>query len=206
MISFSEWFLEYISPKQEWLILGKGPSFSRYKDLDASVKRNFLSIGMNHVARETKLYITHIADLARVDEIPHLVDQTAYLLMPWHPHIEWSPTKLTLEEAVEENKILEEFERQNRLLWYNLSSWPEAHGESPTVEIKFFSAEAILQLLGECGVKIVRTLGIEGGSEYAEEFSDLTPPAMHLHGTYSHQIPVLKEISEKYGIDFSPIE
>jgi len=72
--------------------------------------------------------------------------------------------------------VLKEFERGGTLLWYNLSSWtkkPEI--ESPVVKVNHFSAEAAIRLLAMAGVRTIRTLGIDGGSGYAKEFSDLKP-------------------------------
>ena len=51
---------------------------------------------------------------------------------------------------------------------------PPPIGDSPEIGVRFFSSEAAMNILGEMGVKKVRTLGIDGGTDYSTEFSDLT--------------------------------
>ena len=58
----------------------------------------------------------------------------------------------------------------SRAGWSGTTPRPAAPvGDSPMIGVRYFSSEAAMDILGEMGVKVVRTLGIDGGTEYADE-------------------------------------
>ncbi len=210
MLEFIKWIKE--TPRHEhysdrivtlpWTILGKGPTFSqhtKYKDL----YHDTILMGLNHVCRERHMFITHIIDANVIDEVPDLEKQTAHLVMPYHPHFNFQPSGKTLEDLVREKPVLEQLDKEGRLLWYNLCTGKQ-HGSSPVVQVRYFSAEAAIRLLAIGGVKRIRTLGIDGGNKYASEFSDITP-FRGGHTTFDIQRQSIKETVDQFGLDFKPL-
>lgn len=154
-----------------WLILGKGPSYSRIQFLKLEEVYIF---GLNHVADLIKCNIAHAID---IDAVTPGFLKADNVLIPWHPHIGNLPSKQTLLELVESNEILEQLDKERKLLTYNCSTYKKSRiiPNSPKVKTRFFSAEAAFRLLAMSGVKFIFSAGIDGGSEYAEEFQHLKP-------------------------------
>ncbi len=183
MLSFFEWCKASRAIERPWLLLGKGPSFARRHAHDLS---GWLTLGLNHVCREMPVDVAHVIDLDVVDHCGAALTATAGgLVMPWFPHVpdtrrpDWAPRKAvrvstrTLEELAREHPILRQLAAEHRLFWYNLGTAPAAREGSPVVPVRHFSAVAALNLLGLAGVRVVRSLGIDGGDAYSPEFDDL---------------------------------
>lgn len=87
-----------------------------------------------------------------------------FLILPWVPHVKnVASAGKTLETWRDELPVLKELDAQGRLLFYNLITSDKCGDESPVVPVRYFSAEASLNILAMLGVKTVRTLGIDGG-------------------------------------------
>ena len=61
-----------------------------------------------------------------------------------------------------------------------------------------------MNILGEMGVKKVRTLGIDGGTQYAGEFKDL-PELQNSLPSFDAQFRELEDIVAKWGMDYDPL-
>jgi hypothetical protein len=181
--SFFDWFRTANGGGHPWLLLGKGPGFARRGAHDL---RPFRTFGLNHVCREMTVDVAHAIDLDVIDQCGEtLLDRAGVLVMPWHPHVpdtsrpQWVPRKAiavsphTLEELASEHPLLRRLAAEQRLLWYNLSTATTHRPDSPVVPVRHFSAVAALNLLGMAGARTVRSLGIDGGRSYSEEFADL---------------------------------
>src|SRR5260221_3436593 len=162
MRSFFEWFAESgIGADEPWLLLGKGPSFSRLRDHDVS---RFRLLSLNHVVREVPVTVAHVIDADVVDACGEAIESNARVLaMPWIPHVKNRPGEKTLEELAVAHPILKRLDGQGRLVWYNLSTARRQRGGSPVVRVRFFSAEAALNLLAGSGARRLRPPGIDGG-------------------------------------------
>lgn len=203
MIEFFHWFSARGLDLRPWLVLGKGPTFSDHEKTPLLDQR-YKTVGLNHVCRERPVFLSHVIDLEVLDEIPGILDRTLFLVMPYHPHVGYRATKIQLPVLVEQNRILSKFEAGRRLLWYNLSSWPEKPEiVSPVIRVHHFSAEAAIRLLATAGVMSIRTLGI-GGEGYAKEFSDLT---VHRGGNDSFRLQKadLDDVVRETKIDLQPL-
>ena len=201
MISFFDWFMTCVSARTPWVVMGKGPSFSRHKLLPPDAIGNNFTMGLNHVCRERNVFVTHAIDLQVIDEIENLENRTDFLVMPWHPHIDFRATGETLADIVDRHSVLAKFYGDRRLLWYNLSSWPkEPQYGSPVVKVHHFSAEAAIRMLAMCGVRTIRTLGIDGGDKYAEEFKDIRP-FRGGHSSFSIQQHDIDDVVSSYNLD-----
>lgn len=189
-----------------WLVLGKGPSFSKLSDYP---RQDFNLLSLNHCGRELPVDIAHVIDIEVIESCgPALLTNARYLLMPFQPHHKFRPGGKTLTDYLGENSILAEFEKTDRLLWYDLASASSAAGSFAPVPIRFFSSEAVLAILARLGVKVVRSLGIDGGGEYAGNFSDLVESDRLANGqpSFDQQFANFPALLKSSGLSFGPLD
>ncbi len=168
MLELREWIRTARFDDRPWLVLGKGPTFSRRSEFDLS---RYHLLSLNHVVRELPVDVAHVIDVDVVEDCADsLLENCRWLVMPRVPHIQQRPGHARLEEYCQALPVLRELDQQNRLVWYNAETAPPV-GDSPVIEVTYFSSEAALSLLGELGAKEVRSLGIDGGASYSATFS-----------------------------------
>lgn len=206
MQTFFEWFMEdKRNSEQPWLIFGKGPSFSRRKDFDLS---EFNTLSLNHAVREQSVRVAHMIDFDVAENCADVLSMKAeFVVMPWIPHVNNRPGRDTLADLVGVHEFLHALSKQGRLLWYNLSTSEQANLDSPTVSVKFFSAEAAINLLSMAGVRNIKSLGIDGGGSYSEEFSDLNGKTLLANGrsSFNRQFEQIARTIMKTGVSYSPL-
>src|ERR1043166_1978112 len=119
MRAFFEWFNDGNStPEMTWLILGKGPTFSKTLQFDLS---RFRTISLNHAVREQPVTVAHVIDADVLQDCGDAIEQNAAaLVMPWFPHVNNVAGKANLSEMLDRVPVLRRLNGQNRLLWYNL--------------------------------------------------------------------------------------
>jgi hypothetical protein len=201
MIELREWIRSTSFDAKPWLLLGKGPSFSRRSEFPLD---DYNLIGLNDVVTEQKVELAHIIDIDVVEKCADTIrDNSRFLLIPRRPHIEFRPAERRLEDYFAEIPVLRELDEQGRLVWYNAASSAPI-GDSPRIGVRFFSSEAAMNILGEMGVKKVRTLGIDGGTEYGTEFADLTA-LENTRPSFDAQFRELEDIVAKWNIDYDPL-
>jgi hypothetical protein len=207
MQSFFEWFgAKGIDQNQPWLILGKGPSFSKRKELDL---KPYHTMSLNHVVREQAVTVAHMIDYDVVDACGEaILTNTQYLVLPWFPHVNNRPGRRNLEELARTNTVLRKLNEQGRLLWYNHSRARERRGDSPVVRVRFFSAEAALNLLARAGVRKIRSLGVDGGAAYSQDFDDLKDKTLLVNDrkSFDDQFEEIAKIIMTTGIDYAPLD
>jgi hypothetical protein len=165
------WAQSFDVNQKPWLILGKGPSYGLIRDLHLDA---FYTCSLNHVVREQRVDLAHIIDIDVVSDCAEAIDRNAAALaLPFFPHVNHRPTAKTVLEFADEIPLLRKLRDEGRLVWYNLSTSQKTVGESPVIVAKFFSAESAVNILAECGVKTIRSLGVDGGNTYANRFDDL---------------------------------
>lgn len=207
MKNFLEWFdqnREYRS--RPWLILGKGPSYSKRNQFDTS---GYCTISLNHVVREQPVTAAHVIDYDVVEACSEAIERHAdVLIMPWFPHVKQRIGKDTLDDYLKKNRVLQRLDQQNRLLWYNLRTAPNARPGCPVIDVGFFSSEAVLNLLATAGVQRVRSLGIDGGASYSREFEDLKDDTLLAvrWKTFDHQFAGIAKCILNTGIDYAPLD
>lgn len=205
-----------------WLILGKGPSFSRLANLDqAGETSNMLRFGLNHVVRETRIDVFHCIDIEVVAHCGDAILANAGIaVLPWAPHVrrrllpisgyrEFLPSGLSLADYARRNPVLRSLAAQGRLYWYNLRTAPHRlrRTEAPITPAQGFSASAAVHLLGEAGVRRIRTLGIDGGAAYAGGFSDLADKTLLTadQDSFDSQFTSIAETIQQHGLDLAPL-
>lgn len=207
MQSFFEWFESSGQDREKpWLILGKGPSFSKRDQFDLS---GFELASLNHAVREQPVTVAHMIDYDVVAACGDSIEKNAQaLVMPWIPHVQNRPGARTLEELARTDLSLARLVQQGRLLWYNLSTAPQIREESPIVPVRFFSSEAMLGLLAQAGVRQVRSLGIDGGANYSPHFQDLNEKTLLANGwqNFDVQFAAIAQILLKTGLDYAPLD
>ena len=204
MIEWMDWVRSRPLPDKPWLVLGKGPSFSRHTETDLSP---YNLLALNHVVREFQVDLAHMIDVDVVEACAaHLPQNCRWLVMPRRPHVGFKPGPMLLEDFVRQIPVLRELDAQGRLIWYNLSSG-RAVGDSPVIPVKFFSIEAALNLLARAGVRTVRSLGIDGGRGYSSAFKDLEQVTMlaNGHASFDVQFREIARIVAEHGMDYAPL-
>jgi hypothetical protein len=184
-----------------WLILGKGPSFARVREFDLAP---YNLISLNHVVRELRVSVAHFADLEALEDCADsVVANCDWVLMPYRPHVKFRAAEQTLADLVLSVPVLGKLERLNRLVWYNLSTSPPV-SDSPIIQAGPFGSEVVVNILAELGVKVVRTLGIDGGRSYSSTFRDLAGRTLLASGatSYDLQFVGIQRTVEKHGLDF----
>jgi hypothetical protein len=217
---FAEFDRLFPQVNRTWLLLGKGPSFGKY---EKSLSADKYTLGLNHVGASTAVDLTHVIDMEVIQQCgPTLLENSKFLVMPWIPHVRHRRSVLTpglmmdasgisLEEWTETDATLRAFAREGRLLWYNLSTAPERmlRREDPrVVPAAYFSASTAVHLLAQAGRRVLRTLGIDGGTQYAGHFSRLAGLTLFANGrnTFDLQFQDISRAIREYNLDFGPMD
>jgi len=200
------WSKRFPVDQKPWLMLGKGPSYRLVEDVELG---DFHVCSLNHVVRRHPVALAHIIDLDVVEQCGTAIAENAkYLAMPQHPHVNFKASKLTLDSYFDKLPVLRELDQAGRLVRYNLSSGIkfEQLQNSPVINVKYFSAEAALNLLVECGATTVRTLGVDGGASYDASFSQLSNQTLlaNGHSSFDIQFESIVETISQRNILFGP--
>jgi hypothetical protein len=161
---------------------------------------------LNHVVREVPVDVAHIIDIDVVHACAEeLRSHCRWLLMPRRPHVGFKAGVL-LEEHIQQIPVLAELDRQQRLVWYNLSTGP-AVPDSPVIRVRYFSSEAALRILGTMGARTVRSLGIDGGRAYSSSFVDLaeTTRLANGRGSFDLQFEEIENIVREHRMDYNSL-
>ena len=153
MLELTEWAkTEPFGPTpQPWLLLGKGPTFSRFDEVDTS---GYLRITLNHVVQRVDTDIAHLVDLdvlADCCRSPTERGSVTSSCRAFHTS-STGPQERALEDLFDEYPVLAELERQQRLIWYNLE-YSAPVGDAPVLTLRSFASEPALQILGRLGVE-----------------------------------------------------
>lgn len=203
MIELSEWAQKVSFPDRPWLVLGKGPTFSHRHRFDLS-EYNLLSL--NHVVRELKVDIAHIIDIDVIEACSDVLEKNCdWLLVPRRPHRRFAAGRKRLEDFFADVGVLRRLDEAGRLVWYNAQTGPVDEG--PLVKVRFFSSEAAVGALAVMGVKKIRTLGVDGGTDYSQAFDDLDTKTRLANDqpSFDLQFREIESIVKEHGIDFEPL-
>lgn len=196
-----------------FLLIGKGPSYSRLKNIETS---SYVNVALNHAVRDIKVDIAHIIDFDVVEECSAEIRNNArYLLMPIKPHYKGTHANLSLPKLVMENELLRDFDKTGRLIWYNLrasrlqlSTWLLAFRGYQTVNTGKFNADTLTELLARFGINTIRTIGIDGGKSYDSSFADLEEKTLFINQqtSFEPQFQRIRGHIEKYNLSFRSLE
>jgi hypothetical protein len=204
-IEFREWATRQDVNDRPWLLLGKGPSFGKLAQIDVS---KFRVCTLNHVIRQVPADIAHMIDLDVVHDCADEIYRNARVLaMPYRPHVNCRPSEKSINDFIAEVPVLRKLADEGRLVWYNAATSKKKNGDSPVIQVKFFSAEAALNLLAAIGVRTVRSLGVDGGSSYSSAFSDLDEKTRLANGhtSFDKQFSGIARTIRTTGIFYAPL-
>jgi hypothetical protein len=201
VIELRDWIASTRFDARPWLLLGKGPTFSRRHEFPLG---DYNLMGLNDVVAEQQVDVEHIIDVDVVEKCAGaLRENCRFLVMARRPHVQFKAADRLLEDYFDDLPVLRELDEQGRLVWYNADTSPPV-GDSRSIGVSFFSSEAAMNILGEMGVKKVRTLGIDGGTKYGDEFKDL-PELQNSLPSFDAQFRQLEDIVATWGIDYDPL-
>jgi hypothetical protein len=203
MIELGQWQLPADLRSKTWLMLGKGPSFAHRHDVDLT---QFATLSLNHVVLEQKVDVAHMLDWDVVqDTADALAEHCRYVLLPRHPNIDFGAALSTVEDLLRFVPALGDLAAQGRVVLYSRAGVDK--GPVPLVEVQHFSAEAALDALGHLGVKTVRTLGVDGGTSYAADFTAVAAATRLANGqpSFSRQTARLKAIARRHRMEVRPL-
>ena len=125
--------------------------------------------------------------------------------MPRHPHVGNKPDPTRpLESFFASHPVLRDFAERGRLVWYDLQNKTcPTHDTAAPLQVRFFSSEAVLQLIARLGGKTVRTLGIDGGRSYSGAFQDLNRNTLLANGqpSFDLQFREIASIVREHRLD-----
>jgi hypothetical protein len=205
--SFFDWYAGKPELKGlPWLIIGKGPSYSRLSQYDTT---GFNKVSLNHVIREQRVVIAHIIDLDVALDCADDIDRNSeVLVMPWWPHVQNNAGDQILYECVEQHPVLKRLKEDGRIKYYNLASGRKHKEGVPVIPTNFFSSEAVVNLLTLAGVRKIRTMGVDGGNSYSDKFKDLSDKTLLANGHQTFDIQ-FKSIAKKMmneNLDYAPLD
>ncbi len=206
ILEFRQWAARLDLNAKPWLMLGKGPTFSKVSQVDIS---KFRVCTLNHVIREVPADLAHIIDVDVVQDCADAIYRNARsLAVPYHPHVNSRPSERSIVDFVKEIPVLTKMASEGRLVWYNAATSKKKNGDSPVIAVKFFSAEAALNLLATIGVRTVRSLGIDGGVSYSPSFADLSDKTRLANGqdTFDKQFAGIARTIRTTGIFYAPLD
>lgn len=207
MIELAKWLQTVEFPDRPWLLLGKGPTFSRRAEFDLTP---FLKCSLNHVVREMPVEIAHIIDMDVVAACAdRLLENAQWVVMPRHPHVQNKPDPARpLESFFASHPVLRQLSERGRLVWYDLRSKVcQPHGTAAPIKVRFFSSEAALHLLARLGVKKVRSLGVDGGRSYSPSFADVQQATLlaNQQPSFDLQFREIAKITAEHGLDYETL-
>ena len=197
------WDEENKNAKTAWLILGKGPTFDTRDKHDLTP---YKTIAVNHVVREMRVDVASAVNFEVVGECADALHENCrFLLMPRYPHTIIGDAPLPLEEYFTRYPVLQTLSRENRLIWYNLSSDTFVPG-APVIRNCSFSVSILFNLLGHMGAKRIRTLGVDGGVSYGAAFASVAHTRL-ANGmtTYDHQFNDMMDAVKNYHLNYRPL-
>lgn len=200
-----QWARLFDIHRKEWLILGKGPSYQWIESINLN---DYYTFSLNHVVREHPVDIAHAIDIDVVDDCSDAIAKNArFLVLPYYPHVRHDPTSKSIHDFVNEMPVLQFLKEQGRLIWYNLSTSRKQVGSSPVVVAKFFSAEAAVNILTTCGVRTIRSLGVDGGNSYAPKYDDLKAKTLlaNTRSSFDCQFVQIAKTIRTRGIFYAPL-
>jgi hypothetical protein len=205
LLELKDWIEELKFPDRPWLVLGKGPSFSRRYEFRL---QDYNTFALNHVVREQSVDVAHVIDIEVVEPCANaLLYNCNWLIMPRRPHVHCVASDyMTLEDWIQCIPVLAEAEKRGKLVTYSFAH--EANFDDPwTIDARYFSSEAAMGILGRMQVKTVRSLGIDGGANYSRAFADISSNTLLVNGqaSFDLQFDRLQEIAAQFSMDYLPL-
>lgn len=184
-----------------WLIIGKGPSYERVCEYDLD---RFYTIGLNQVPLKIPVDYGHRMDYWGLDEYFYTNCKLG-MIMPMYPHINYKPNpKNNLYDITIKDPIAKKLRSEHKLFWYNHSKSEiknHAVGDTPIVNVRYFSSEAVFGILCIKGIREIRSIGIDKGNLYSRNFWDCNP-LKNGQKNFDKQWITINNLIQKYKVNY----
>ena len=192
----------YVS--SNWLIVGKGPTFSLYLDL---INKEYLVLGINNVCTKKSVDLTLIIDYHNINQAGNsLLANSTNVVVPWYMHENNKPSKKDLIYFINNNKILKTLDKSDRLWSFNSSlSDKQKPGIGPRIYGRYFSGVFCVSLLCKMGVRKIRTCGIDNGFAYHSSF-DKKNLGLNGRNSFDIQMKEISNLTKKHNVDFAKLK
>jgi lipopolysaccharide biosynthesis glycosyltransferase len=204
MIDLGTWRDARPWPDRPWLIIGKGPTFSRRGDFDLS---GFNTFALNHVVRELDVYVAHAIDIEVIRDCADVLSaRCEWLLLPRRPKESSRVSPKELEDYFDELPVLRELSDAGRLVSYERTGESRV-GNGAAVAGGSFSGSVAMNVLAAMGVKDVRSLGVDGGRTYSDTFGDLRETTLlaNRRVSFDVQFDEMEATVARHGMSYSPL-
>lgn len=151
-----------------WLVVGKGPTADYICRVDAD---RYHVLTLNHACLLVPPAVAHFVDAEALESCRHqLLRLGCHVALPWHPHRKYRPHADTLADYPWAGEF------GPRLLAYNATTAGRLprHPALPMLRLRYFSAVAAFNVLIAAGVRNICSIGVDGGTGYAEAFDKKT--------------------------------
>lgn len=154
--------------------------------------------------------MAHFTDLEPLTECAgELLTRRVRVVAPWHPHVDFRPSPNNLGDYLrnsgpggDRGDPLAALAARKLLFSYNSTRSPRGHvAWLATIQVRYFSAVAALNLLAAAGVKVVRALGVDGGTAYANGF-DRRDCLSNGRSSFDIQFTEMSKTTSRHGIDY----
>lgn len=193
-----------------WLIVGKGPSVDFITRVDPA---EYHVLTLNHACRVISPTIAHFVDLEAFLECSEaLADHETPTCLPYHPHVACKPSEKTLVQYCglfgEPGKSipLAWLLAKDKLLSYNATTASKLRSSSslPTVRLRHFGAVGAFNLLAQAGVSVIHSIGVDGGTGYAEAF-DAKDKLANGRKSFDAQLPEIEKTVKAHKIAWTKL-
>lgn len=186
--------LKQLLPKKDFLIVGKGPTLSKWSD---SFLDKFNVIGINHVAERFKTLLSHFTDYE------------TFVAQGWHsPYVIVSgmmnqnyQTSIELKYLSKNDVTFSKLYKDKRVFTYDIKTESLKNSKlfsmSDPFVFKYASGVLLIQVAIVLGLQRVYTLGIDGGVEYHTDFEILRGNGLFL----DNQIHLMSELAAKNSLE-----
>ena len=189
-------------------IVGKGPSYTEF-DEQAAARDRFV-IGLNETPLRTRCHAAFVIDEDILDRHALALSGRglAAVIVPRVLHRRRNIGGLALygppDQLAAQSPWLATLERQ--IHRFNLFSAPADPTLGETIPGYSFSAPTLAHLLALAGFRDVQLAGVDGGTHYAADFSDVAHKKLQsLQDNFDVQFADLRRVRDRFGVRFSSV-
>lgn len=202
MLDVTNWLQAISFDRKPWLLLGEGPSFDQFNDVDHP---GVLKFGLGNVIRRTAVDVAFVADADVIDACDELGwHECRYLLMPQVPRVGGLPGVVSLDYLAQRMPLLRRLSNEGRLVCV------DNHGTSRLVKQSdgCGEIEMAFAVLRRLGIRRLKSLGIDQGRGIARVFRGLMPKQERFADRVAPASP--RELGRSAGIEvqslFDPVQ
>ena len=184
------------------LLVGKGPSFDMYENI---LPCKYHVIALNHVGAKIASDVTSIIDIEVMIQVGHLIEKnTKHLLVPYIPHYKFNAGDKNIVQYASEIPSLKKMHDEGRVVWYNLNTTNIKKEGSVHYLAGINSGDTLFGILACNQIRIVHSLGIDGGVKYSDQFADLKP-LTNGQNSFDAQSALIKSAERQLNSKLIPI-